>query len=80
MGPGSNPENIFDQFFGPGKPGSKKVSPKEEKGPIWHAKEINGVKYVPIEEVHQLLEMNDVLPKVRRGLEKHFKKETPNGN
>lgn len=75
MGPGDpfNPSGIFDSF--PKPPPTPKPKPALEKGLPWRAKEINGKLYLPIEQVCELLEQNNVLPAVRRGLEKHFKKE-----
>ncbi len=46
--------------------------PAPEKGIPWHAKEIDGNLYVPITDVIELLTQNDVLPAVRRGLERHL--------
>lgn len=45
---------------------------KPEKGLPWRAKTIDGKMYVPLEQVVELLEQNDVLPAVRKGLEKHL--------
>ena len=65
----------MDDLFG--KP-SRSVPPprgpprKAEKGLPWAAKRIDGKLYVPLEQVHELLKINDVLPAVRRGLERHL--------
>ena len=52
--------DLFDDVFGKKK--------KPEKGIPWSAKIINGEVYVSMEQVAELLETNDVLPAVRRGL------------
>lgn len=49
--------------------------PIPEKGLPWTAKKIDGKLYVPLEQVIELLQQNNVLPAVRRGLEKHVNKE-----
>jgi hypothetical protein len=66
--------SIFDEFD---KPRSRRTPPptgpsKTEKGIPWAAKRIDGKLYVPLEQVHELLKINDILPAVRRGLEKHL--------
>jgi hypothetical protein len=61
------PDGLDDLFKG--KSPEKK---KPEKGLPWHAKNIDGKLYLPLEEVVELLKMNDVLPAVRKGLEKHL--------
>lgn len=66
-----DPFEAFNKTF----PSFGKTKPKVEKGLPWHAKEFNGKLYLPIDEVCELLKQNDVLPQVRRGLEKHIKKE-----
>lgn len=59
----------FDAFMGG-------IAPKEpkrpEKAPVWVAKQIDGKYYVSLEQVLDLLEMNDVLPSVRRGLKRRL--------
>jgi hypothetical protein len=42
---------------------------KPEKGLPWEAKIIDGVYYIPLSQVSDLLRENDVLPAVRRGIE-----------
>jgi len=49
----------------PSKPAPKKT----EKGLPWAAKTIDGEYYVPLSQVVELLESNDVLPAVRKGLQ-----------
>ena len=56
---------VFDTYFG-------KQPKKPEKGLPWAAKEIEGKLYVHLEQVVELLQQNDVLPAVRRGLERHL--------
>jgi hypothetical protein len=51
---------------------SKKEEKKPEKAPAWNAKKIDGKYYVSLEQVVQLLEMNDVLPSVRKGIERRI--------
>lgn len=41
-----------------------------EKGVRWHRQVIDAKTYVPLSDVIELLRVNDVLPAVRRGLEK----------
>jgi hypothetical protein len=48
---------------------------KVEKGLPWRAKTLDGELYLPLAQVVELLKQNDVLPAVRRGLEKHLKKD-----
>lgn len=43
---------------------------KPEKGVPWHRKVIEDKTYVPLADVIDLLRVNDVLPGVRRGLER----------
>lgn len=61
--------DAFDKVFGTGArpptPGPK----KKEKGVPWEAKIINGVYYIPLSQVADLLRTNNVLPAVRRGVE-----------
>lgn len=65
--------NIFDEFFGGGPSGFgeqfKPQPKKEEKAPPWQAKVIDGVYYVPLSQVADLLEMNKTLPKVKKGID-----------
>lgn len=60
-------ESFGDLFSRLGAP-----KPKPEKGIPWAAKNIDGKIYVPLEQVVELLRSNDVLPAVRKGLEKHL--------
>jgi hypothetical protein len=57
-----------DMFRGPATPAPK----KPEKGVAWEAKEIDGKLYVPLAQIIELLQVNDVLPAVRKGLERHL--------
>lgn len=41
-----------------------------EKGIRWHRKTFEDKAYVPLSDVIELLRVNDVLPAIRRGLEK----------
>ena len=69
----SNPGDMFGDLFGPNSPFNQTPAKKKpEKGPDggWHAKIIDGQYYVPLAEVAQLLKANDVLPAVRKGIEK----------
>lgn len=50
---------------------------KEEKGVPWEAKIIDGKYYIPLSQVADLLRENDVLPKVRAGIEKRVDKGPP---
>lgn len=75
----SDPFEPFDHLFSPDSPfarGFNKAKAdaknKPEKGLPWAAKEIGGKLYVPLEQVIELLQQNDVLPAVRRGLERHI--------
>jgi hypothetical protein len=58
--------NLFDTSL------SKKEEKKPEKAPAWNAKRIDGKYYVSLEQVVELLEMNDVLPSVRKGIERRI--------
>lgn len=66
----------FDDIFGKGPLGGsvpRAPTPKKtEKGLPWRAKQIDGKLYLPLEQVIELLQINGVLPAVRRGLEKHL--------
>lgn len=69
---GTPGDNMFDQFFGSGgfpytSPPAKK---KAEKGVPWEAKIIDGQYYVPLSQVADLLRENNVLPAVRKGIDK----------
>lgn len=61
----------FEAFHGFTSPPAFPKEPVEEKGLIWEAKEFNGKLYLPIGQVIELLKQNNVLPKVRAGLERH---------
>ena len=54
--------------FGTNRPSVPK-NKKEEKGLPWEATTINGEWYIPLRQVAELLKQNDILPKVRRGIE-----------
>lgn len=49
------------------RPGPSKK--QKEKGLPWEAKIIDGVYYIPLSQVADLLRQNNVLPAVRRGVE-----------
>lgn len=51
------------------KDAQKPAPKKAEKGLPWAAKTIDGEYYVPLSQVVELLEQNDVLPAVRKGLQ-----------
>lgn len=50
-------------------PLSQSKKEKPEKGLPWEAKTINGEWYIPLRQVADLLKQNNVLPKVRQGIE-----------
>jgi hypothetical protein len=52
-------------------------SKKEEKGVPWEAKVIDGKYYIPLSQVADLLEANDVLPKVTAGIRRRVEKGPP---
>lgn len=67
------PNDMFGDLFGPNSPFSPTRPPakkKPEKGLPWQAKIIDDKYYVPLEQVAELLKENDVLPAVRKGIEK----------
>lgn len=66
----SDPFGIGSMF--PDSAASAPKKKKEEKGLPWEAKTINGKMYLPLAQVVELLKQNDVLPAVRKGLEKHL--------
>lgn len=74
-GPASDdPFNLLNDIFGTSA--LRNTNPKKpEKGLPWAAKRIDGKLYLPIEQVVELLKQNDVLPAVRRGLERHINNE-----
>lgn len=71
----ADPQDPFaqmDDIFGTGPSGFGTqfgAASKVEKGVPWEAKVIDGVYYVPLSQVADLLKENDVLPKVRKGIE-----------
>jgi hypothetical protein len=66
----SNPGDMFGDLFGPNSPFSQSAAKnKPEKGLPWEAKIIDGKYYIPLSQVADLLKENDVLPKVRKGIE-----------
>lgn len=67
---GGSPFGEFDDAFRDAVSSTK--SKKEEKGLPWAAKKFDGKLYLPLEQVVELLKINDALPAVRRGLEKHL--------
>ncbi len=77
--PGGGFEDLFGAF--PGSSGPRpSVAKKEEKGVPWEAKVIDGKYYIPLSQVAELLKANDVLPKVRAGIERRVEKGPPNGD
>jgi hypothetical protein len=50
------------------------MAKKEEKGVPWEAKVIDGQYYIPLRQVAELLKVNNVLPKVRAGIERRVEK------
>lgn len=68
-------DDFMSSFFGgaPGPSGSK----REEKGLPWEAKVIDGAFYVPLKQVGELLKQNNVLPKVRAGIERRVEAGPP---
>jgi hypothetical protein len=71
--PGGGFEDLFGAF--PGSSGPKSfIKPKEEKGVPWEAKVIDGQYYIPLRQVAELLKVNNVLPKVRAGIERRVEK------
>lgn len=64
--------DLFDNTFGGGKPlfSQDKAPKKPEKGIPWQAKQFDGQYYVPLSQVADLLKANDVLPAVRKGIER----------
>lgn len=49
-----------------------KQEKKPEKAPVWEARIIEGKRYVSLNQVLELLEMNDVLPGVQKGLKRRL--------
>jgi hypothetical protein len=72
--------DILGDLFGDSaraQAGGRLPARKEEKGIPWEAKIIDGAYYVPLEQVAELLKQNDVLPKVRAGIERRVEKGPP---
>lgn len=53
------------------------ASKKTEKGIPWEAKVIDGQYYIPLRQVAELLEQNDILPAVRAGIERRVTEGAP---
>lgn len=66
-------EDLFGAFPGSSGPRPSTVK-KEEKGIPWEAKVINGEYYIPLRQVADLLEANEILPKVRAGIRRRVEK------
>lgn len=62
----------FEDLFG--ALGAKVPPKKPEKGIPWEAKVINDEYYIPLRQVADLLEQNDVLPAVREGIRRRVSK------
>lgn len=78
--PGGGFEDLFGAFPGSSGPKKQPSSRVEEKGVPWEAKVIDGQYYIPLRQVADLLEANDILPKVRAGIQRRVEKGPPNGN
>jgi hypothetical protein len=76
--PGGGFEDLFGAFPGSSGPKSS-VAKKEEKGVPWEAKVIDGQYYIPLSQVADLLEANDVLPKVTAGIRRRVEKGPSDG-
>lgn len=76
--------DILGGVFGgsPGPSGSRPSAfgKREEKGIPWEAKVIDGKYYIPLSQVYDLLLANDVLPKVRAGIQRRVKAGPPKGS
>lgn len=70
------PGGGFGDIFG-GLGGAASRSTKSEKGIPWEAKVIDGQYYIPLRQMAELLEQNDVLPSVRKGIERRVKEGPP---
>lgn len=57
--------------------GTRPKPKKPEKGVPWEAKVIDGQYYIPLRQVADLLEQNDVLPAVQAGIRRRVA-EGPN--
>lgn len=75
--PFSGMGDMFDGLFGKDKPSATVPKKRPEKGLPWAAKTIDGKLYLPLEQVVELLKQNEVLPAVRRGLEKYLPPKEP---
>lgn len=78
--PGGGFEDIFGASPGPSGSGTtsrRAFEKREEKGIPWEAKVIDGKYYIPLSQVAELLAQNDVLPKVRAGIERRVKDGPP---
>lgn len=49
---------------------------RPEKGVPWEAKVIDGAYYVPLSQVAELLASNDILPAVRKGIERRVSEQS----
>lgn len=67
----SSMDDMMGAFFG-GQHVPEAQEKTPEKGVPWHAKEIDGVLYVRLADVAELLKQNDVLPAVRAGIERRL--------
>lgn len=74
--PGGGPfDGPLGDIFGGARPRSaERIRKPEEKGLPWEAKVINGEYYIPLRQVAELLKQNNVLPKVREGIERRVEK------
>jgi hypothetical protein len=61
---------LGDLFGGARPRPSGQIRKPEEKGLPWEAKVIDGEYYIPLRQVAELLKQNNVLPKVRAGIER----------
>lgn len=58
----------FSDLLGGGFDPDTSSRRRVEKGVAWEAKVINGVYYVPLSQVAQLLDDNKALPRVSKGI------------
>lgn len=75
----NNPGDMFGDLFGnnPFAPGYRPPAPQKkqpEKGPNggWRAKVIDGEHYVPMSQVADMLENNNILPGMKKRLRDHI--------
>lgn len=68
--------DIINGVFGQRGP-TPAFAKREEKGQPWRAKVIDDEYYIPLSQVADLLRENDVLPKVRAGIERRVKDGPP---